>query len=131
MLYKWRAKLDLVEEKSCRARRRVLPQASSTTQAIAGGKEASAYLRYLEDVPGREDRKLKCVTLGKFRTLTLAEQAAREYMQLHLVNDRQVQEQSITSLTFREQAEKFLTALTEDLYLRQPTTPVREQSTFG
>lgn len=73
--------------------------------------EASAYLRYLEDVPGREDRKLKCVTLGKFRTLTLAEQAAREYMQLHLVNDTQVQEQAISSLTFEQQADKYLTAL--------------------
>ena len=72
--------------------------------------EASAYLRYLVDVPGQEERKLKCVTLGKFRTLTLAEQAAREYMQLHLVNDRQIQGQSLTSLTFRQQADKFLTA---------------------
>jgi hypothetical protein len=72
--------------------------------------EASAYLRYLVDVPGQEERKLRCVTLGKFRTLTLAEQAAREYVQANCVNNRQTQEPSITSLTFRQQADKFLTA---------------------
>ncbi|HKR29331.1 MAG TPA: hypothetical protein VJT08_02575, partial [Terriglobales bacterium] len=72
--------------------------------------EASAYLRYLMDVPGREKRDLRCLTLGKFRTLTLAEQAAREYMQENGVNDRQVQEELITSLTFRQQADRFLTA---------------------
>ena len=72
--------------------------------------EASAYLRYLADVPGQEERKLKCVTLGKFRTLTLAEQAARVYMQVNGVNDRHAQEQSIMSLTFGQQADKFLTA---------------------
>jgi integrase len=72
--------------------------------------EASTYVRYLVDVPGLEERKLKCVTLGTFRTLTLAEQAAREYMQANGVNDRQAQEQSINSLTFRQQADRFLTA---------------------
>lgn len=72
--------------------------------------EASAYLRYLVDVPGQEERNLKCVTLGKFRTLTLAEQAAQEYIQTNAVNDRQVQEESIISLTFRQQADRFLTA---------------------
>ena len=66
--------------------------------------EASTYVRYLVDVPGLEERKLKCVTLGTFRTLTLAEQAAREYMQANGVNDRQAQEQSIISLTFRHRA---------------------------
>ncbi len=72
--------------------------------------EASTYLRYLVDVPGLEERKLKCVTLGTFRTLTLAEQAGREYMQANGVNDRQAQEQSINSLAFRQQADQFLTA---------------------
>ena len=85
--------------------------------------EASAYLRYLEDEPGQEDRRLKCVTLGKFRTLTLAQQAAQEYMQLHLVNDRRTQEQSITLLTFRQQADKFLTAAIDPNRRGGPVAP--------
>jgi hypothetical protein len=85
--------------------------------------EASAYLRYLEDEPGQEDRRLKCVTLGKFRTLTLAQQAAREYMQLHLVNNRRTQEQSITLLTFRQQADKFLTAAIDPNRRGGPVAP--------
>jgi len=98
--------------------------------------EASAYLRYLADVPGQEERKLKCVTLGKFRTLTLAEQAARVYMQVNGVNDRHAQEQSIMSLTFGQQADKFLTASIDParrggLSHGQPTTFGGEQSILG
>ena len=86
--------------------------------------------------PGQEERKLKCVTLGKFRTLTLAEQAARVYMQVNGVNDRHAQEQSIMSLTFGQQADKFLTASIDParrggLSHGQPTTFGGEQSILG
>ncbi len=83
--------------------------------------ELSAHLRYLMDIPGQEDRKLKCVTLGKFRTRTLAEQAAREYMVVNAVNSVGRQTEAIVSVTFREQADRYLTYMQSRT--RKPVKP--------
>ena len=84
--------------------------------------ELSAHLRYLVDIPGQNDRKPKCVTLGKFRTRTLAEQAVREYMVVNAVNSAERQTEAFVSpLTFREQADRWLTSMQSRT--RKPVKP--------
>jgi integrase len=72
------------------------------------------------DVPGEEQREQRCVSLGTFPTKTLARQAANKYMVANNVNSIEALTSIMHSVTFRVQADMWLTSLRDPHRRRGP-----------
>jgi integrase len=73
--------------------------------------EATAYVQFWRDIPGREQPRRDVVALGICRTRTIAERRAAERLEQLGINSAQTFIESTCSTTFREQGEMWLKSL--------------------
>jgi integrase len=75
--------------------------------------ERPAYVRFWLDVPGEADPRRKRIALGICRTRTIAERRAAERLEQLGINSTQQFIEATTSISFREQGERWLKSLSE------------------